>query len=103
MSYFAFGTPLRSNYSFSQIRKDCWQYDEGFKSIHLQTPTLTEWSAILRIAGKTINLHSIDQEVFVEGVRLNFSDRLDLRGYIRKNFLPARPLAAFNGNGQPNY
>ena len=99
----AFGTPLRTNYGFSQLTKDCWRYGEGFESIDLQTPTMREWSAVLRIAGKVINFHSIEQEVFCEGVKLEFSDRLNLRDYIRKNFLPPSPLPAFNGRGEPNY
>lgn len=99
----AFGTPLRSNYAFSQLTKDCWRFDEGFESFTINFPSMRQWSGTLKIAGKTIKMESIDQDVFVEGVKLTFDERLYMRDYVKKNFLPPPPLPAFNRKGEPNY
>jgi hypothetical protein len=101
--YIAFATPLRSNYAFSQVTKDCWNYLDGFESFNINFPSMRQWWGTLKIAGKTIKMESIEQDVFVEGVKLTFDQALNMREYIKKNFLPAPPLAAFNGRGEPNY
>jgi hypothetical protein len=99
--YKAFGTPLRSNYSFSQVTKDCWQFDDGFESLSVNYPSLRQWWGTLKIAGKTIKMEGIDQDVIVEGVKLTFAQRLNLLDYIKKNLLPAKKSnAVYNGRGE---
>jgi hypothetical protein len=97
--YQVFATPLRSNYAFSQIAKDRWDHQDGFKSIHVNTPTMDTWDAVLFIADKQIKIHSVGQQVFVEGVKLAFEEMLNLRQYIRKNFLTQR-APTYNGKGE---
>jgi hypothetical protein len=86
--YQIIASPLRSNYSYQQIRKDEWKYEDKFQSLALITPSMTEWSASLKINGKTIALENVDQDVWVDGVKLTFAQMINVRKYIRETYFP---------------
>lgn len=86
--YQVFATPLRSNYCFSQIREGDWKYEDRFESLKVVTPSMNQWWAWLKINGKTIKLENVNQEVWVDGVKLTFDQMLHVRDYIRKTYFP---------------
>lgn len=86
--YQVFATPLRSNYSYQQIRKDDWKYEDKFESLKVVTPSMNQWWAWLKINGKTIALENVDQDVWVDGVKLTFAQMINLRKYIRETYFP---------------
>lgn len=98
--YQVIASPLRSNYCYQQIRKNDWKYDDKFESLNLVTPSMNEWTAVLKINGKTIALENVDQDVWVDGIKLSFAQTLNVRDYIRKTYFPRPSRAVYNGKGE---
>lgn len=81
-----YGTELRPNYSFSQIKEDSWRGDPRFQGVNIKFPDKQSWEALLKFNGKTINLEGKSQDVYVDGNKLSFEERINLRDYIIKNY-----------------
>lgn len=81
-----FGTELRPNYSFSQIKEDSWRGDKRFQGVDIKFPDKQSWEAHLKFNGKEIHLEGKGQEVFVDGKQLSFDERINLRNYIIKHY-----------------
>jgi hypothetical protein len=83
-NYSAYGTPLRPNYSFSQIEDKWqdWRGDDRFEGLDLEFPDKQSWKGLLKFNGQKIKLDSKGREVWVDGNKLSFDERLNLRKYI---------------------
>lgn len=107
-NYQAFGTPLRPNYSFSQIKEDSWRGDSRFQGVDIRFPDKENWEADLKFDGKNIELLGKGKEVYVDGNLLNFEERLNLRNYIIKHYASSKDQSdkftgppAFTSKGEP--
>lgn len=103
-----YGTELRPNYSFSQIDKEAWRGDSRFQGFDLKFPDKNTWEGILKFDNKTIDLKGQGQDVYVDGNKLDFKDRIDLRRYIISNYAASADTSnkfigprAFTGKGEP--
>lgn len=103
-----YGTPLRPNYSFSQIKDDAWKGDSRFHGFSVNFPDKQSWQGTLKFSGKTIDLEGKGQDVYVDGKKLSFNERINLKDYIIKHYADGPDRSdkfsgspAFTGSGTP--